>query len=145
MIKKNSIKKRFSNRTYPRKLCKKPDCNMEFVPTDGRQVYCSSQHRIDSNNDKRKVTEKIESDFTSRAKSNEKILIKIIGSPFYIKNGFTHSIFLEHEYYDFETFHFIEYDEETDREIQFCYKHGIFLIDAEKKHFKIIKKEKNED
>ncbi len=145
MIKKNSINKRFSNRTYPRKLCKKPDCNLEFVPTDGRQVYCSSQHRIDSNNDKRKVIDKIESDFILRAKSNEKILIKIIGSPFYIKNGFTHSIFLEHEGYDFETFHFIEYDEETDREIQFCYKHGIFLIDAERKYFKIIIKEKNEN
>lgn len=145
MIKKNSINKRFSNRTYPRKLCKKPDCNLEFVPTDGRQVYCSSQHRIDSNNDKRKVIDKIESDFILRAKSNEKILIKIIGSPFYIKNGFTHSIFLEHEGYDFETFHFIEYDEETNREIQFCYKHGIFLIDAERKYFKIIIKEKNEN
>ena len=145
MIKKNSINKRFSNRTYPRKLCKKPDCNLEFVPTDGRQVYCSSQHRIDSNNDKRKVIDKIENDFISRAKSNEKILIKIIGSPFYIKNGFTHSIFLDHEGYDFETFHFIEYDEETDREIQFCYKHGIFLIDAERKYFKIIIKEKNEN
>jgi hypothetical protein len=145
MIKKNSIKKRFSNRTYPRKFCKKPDCNMEFIPTDSRQVYCSSQHRIDSNNDKRKVMDAIESNFTSRAKSNEKILIKIIGSPFYIKNGFTHSIFLEHEGYDFETFHFIEYDEETDREIQFCYKHGIFLIDAERKYFKIIIKEKNEN
>ena len=145
MIKKNSIKKRFSYRTHPRKFCKKPDCNMEFVPTDGRQVYCSPQHRIDSNNDKRKMIDKIENDFTSRAKSNEKILIKIIGSPFYTKNGFTHSIFLEHECYDFETFHFIEYDEATNREIQFCYNHGIFLIDAEKKHFKIITKEKNED
>ena len=92
-----------------------------------------------------KVIDKIESNFTTRAKSNEKILIKIVDSPYYIKNGFTHSIFLEHECYDFETFHFIEYDEETDREIQFCYKHGIYLIDAEKKHFKIIKKEKNED
>ena len=118
---------------------------MEFIPTDGRQVYCNAQHRIDCNNDKRKIIDEIASDFTSRAKSNEKILIKIIGSPFYIKNGFTHSVFLEHEYYDFETFHFIEYDEETDREIQFCYKHGIYLIDAEKKYFKIIIKEKNED
>jgi len=123
----------------------KKDCNMEFVPTDSRQVYCSSQHRIDSNNDKRKVIDAIESNFTSRAKSNEKILIKIIGSPFYIKNGFTNSFFLEHEYYDFETFHSIEYDEATNREIQFCYNHGIFLIDAEKKYFKIIIKEKNED
>lgn len=145
MIKKNSIKKRFSNRTYPRKFCKKPDCNMEFVPTDGRQVYCSSQHRIDSNNDKRKIIDAIESNFTSRAKNNEKILIKIIGSPFYIKNGFTHTYFLEHEYYDFGTYHTIEYDEATNREIHFCYNHGIFIIDAEKKHFKIIIKEKNED
>ena len=145
MLKKNSIAKRYSNRTYPPKLCKKQDCNLTFIPTDGRQVYCNAQHRIDSNNDKRKVIDKIENDFISRAKSNEKILIKIIGSPFYIKNGFTHSIFLEHEGYDFETFHFIEYEEETNREIQFCYKHGIYLIDAEKKYFKIIIKEKNED
>ena len=145
MIKKNSNKQRFSNRTYPQKLCKKPDCNMEFVPTDGRQVYCSSQHRIDSNNDKRKVIDKIETDFSSRVKTNEKILIKIIASPFYIRNGFTHSIFLEHEGYDFETFHCIEYDEATNLEIQFCYKHGIYLIDAEKKHFKITIKEKNEN
>ncbi|WP_353079662.1 hypothetical protein [Flavobacterium sp.] len=118
---------------------------MEFVPTDGRQVYCSSQHRIDSNNDKRKIIDAIESNFTSRAKNNEKILIKIIGSPFYIKNGFSHTFFLEHEYYDFGTYHTIKYDEATNREIHFCYNHGILLIDAEKKHFKIIIKEKNED
>ena len=141
MKKQLKAQKRISNRTYPQKLCKKEGCNYEFIPTDGRQVYCCSQHRIDSNNDKRKVIDKFESNFTSRAKSNEKILIKIIGSPFYIKNDYTHSIFLEHECYDFEIFHFIEYDEETNREIKFCYKHGIILIDAENKYFKIIKKE----
>lgn len=145
MIKKIKVKKRISNRTYPSKLCKKEGCYTEFIPTDGRQVYCCSQHRIDSNNDKRKVIDKFERNFTSRVKSNEKILIKIISSPFYIKNGFTHYVFLEHEGYDFETFHFIEYDEETNREIQFCYKHGVYMIDAEKKHFKITIKEKNED
>ena len=145
MIQKKTSRQRVSNRTYPTKLCKKQDCYMEFIPTDGRQVYCSAQHRIDSNNDKRKVVEKIEGDFTNIAKSNEKILIKIVNSPYYIKNGFTHFIFLEHEGYDFGTFHFIEYDEETNREIQFCYKHGIILIDTEKKHFKIIIKEKNEN
>lgn len=142
MIRKNIIRQRVSNRTYPPKLCKKNDCNLEFIPTDGRQVYCNAQHRIDSNNDKRKVIDKIDSNFAASVKNNEKILIKINGSPYYIKNGFTHLIFLEHEGYDFETFHCIEYDDETDREIHFCYKHGIVLIDAEKKHFKIIIKEK---
>jgi hypothetical protein len=143
MYKKN--KRRISNRTYPSRNCIKPDCNMAFIPNDARKKYCSEQHRIDTNNDKRKVIDKIESNFTTRAKSNEKILIKIVDSPYYIKNGFTHFIFLEHEGYDFETFHFIEYDEDTNREIQFCYKHGIILIDTEKKHFKIIIKEKNEN
>ena len=144
MYEKKIIKRRISNRTYPSRYCIKPDCNKAFVPNDARQKYCSQQHRIDSNNDKRKVIDKIDNDFTSRAKRNEKILIKIIESPYYIKNDFTHFIFLEHEGYDFETFHFIEYDKETNREIHFCYKHGILLIDAEKKHFKIIIKEKNE-
>jgi len=115
MKKKIHKRQRFSNRTYPPKLCRKQECYMEFIPTDGRQVYCSAQHRIDSNNDKRKVVEKIESDFTNRAKSNEKILIKIVDSPYYIKNGFTHFIFLEHEGYDFGTFHFIEYYEYSNR------------------------------
>ena len=36
---------------------------MEFIPTDGRQVYCNAQHRIDSNNDKRKSIDIIEIDF----------------------------------------------------------------------------------
>ena len=61
MIRTKKQLKRISNRTYPPKLCKKKDCNIEFIPTDGRQVYCNAQHRIDSNNDKRKAIDIIES------------------------------------------------------------------------------------
>ena len=70
MIKKKTSRQRVSNRTYPPKLCKKPDCNFEFIPTDGRQVYCNAQHRIDSNNDKRKIIDKFESDFNKKARNN---------------------------------------------------------------------------
>lgn len=38
MINKNPKKQRISNRTYPPKLCKKADCNLEFIPTDSRQI-----------------------------------------------------------------------------------------------------------
>ena len=77
---KNKIQKRqrFSNRTYPPKLCKKQDCNTEFVPTDGRQVYCNAQHRIDSNNDKRKVIDKIESDFLDLGANNNIGWLKVL-------------------------------------------------------------------
>ena len=124
MIKKNSIKQRFSNRTYPQKLCKKPDCNMEFIPTDGRQVYCSSQHRIDSNNDKRKVIDKIESDFKKKAKKNKHIMIKISESAYYIKSGFVNKTLLIYEGFEFPIYHRKQIDSETNREVQICYDYG---------------------
>jgi hypothetical protein len=139
MIKKNSIKQRFSNRTYPQKLCKKPDCNTEFVPTDGRQVYCSSQHRIDSNNDKRKVIDKIESDFKKKAKKNKHIMIKISESAYYIKSGFVNKTLLIYEGFEFPIYHRKQIDSETNREVQICYDYGLVLIDGENDNYKIEK------
>jgi hypothetical protein len=139
MIKKNSIKQRFSNRTYPQKLCKKPDCNTEFIPTDGRQVYCSSQHRIDSNNDKRKVIDKIESDFKKKAKKNKHIMIKISESAYYIKSGFVNKTLLIYEGFEFPIYHRKQIDSETNREVQICYDYGLVLIDGENDNYKIEK------
>ena len=141
MYEEKVIKRRISNRTYPPRYCVKPDCNIEFIPYDARQKYCCEQHRIDANNDKRKIINEIEEGFKKRAKNNERILIKICSSPLYLKYKYINRWILQHEGYDFETFHYLEYDEETGREIQFCYKHGILLTDAEKKHFKVIIKE----
>ncbi len=137
MIKINSIKKRFSNRTYPRKFCKKPDCNMEFIPTDGRQVYCSSQHRIDSNNDKRKVIDKFESEFTKKAKKNRFVLIKISESDYYKKRGYVEKGLLVYEGYELPVYHSKELEHGTDREILVCYEYGLILIDASKEIYKI--------
>jgi hypothetical protein len=139
MIKKNTIWQRVSNRTYPPKLCKKQDCYMEFIPTDGRQAYCTAQHRIDSNNDKRKVVDKFESDFTKSARKNKLVLIKIKESAYYIESGVANKPLLKYEGYDFSIYHRKQIETITKREIQICYDYGLILIDALNQNYKIIK------
>lgn len=141
MIKKEFKRTRHSNRVYPPKLCQKPDCNLEFIPTDARQIYCSKQHQIDSNNDKRKIVDSIEKDFTKAAKSNKRILIKILSSEEYKTRCYIHYSILRYEGYDFDIFHTIKLDEKTKREVKFCYDYGIWLLDSEMKYYKIIKLE----
>ena len=80
---KNLIKRRESNRRYPLRKCKKPDCQEYFVPSDSRQIYCCEQHRIDFNNDNRKQKEAITILFLKIVKSNEAILKKIRISDYY--------------------------------------------------------------
>jgi hypothetical protein len=139
MIKKKTKKQRFSNRTYPPKLCKKLDCSMEFVPTDGRQVYCNAQHRIDNNNDKRKMIDEIESDFKKKAKKNKQIMIKIKGSVNYIKSGVANKTLLIYEGFEFPIYHRKQIDTETNREIQICYDYGLILIDTKNDNYIIEK------
>lgn len=141
MIKKEFKRTRHSNRVYPPKLCQKPDCNLEFIPTDARQIYCSKQHQIDSNNDKRKIVDSIEKDFTKAAKSNKRILIKVRSSREYQNIGYINHSILRYEGYDFDVFHTIKIEEKTNREVKFCYDYGICLVDSENKNYKIIKLE----
>ncbi len=139
MSKKNTMRQRVSNRTYMPKLCKKPDCNLEFIPTDGRQVYCNAQHRIDSNNDKRKVIDEFESDFKKKARNNKLVLIKIKESAYYIELGVVNKPLLKYEGYDFSIYHRKQIEINTKREIQICYDYGLILIDALNENYKIVK------
>jgi hypothetical protein len=136
-MKKKEKRVRVSNRTYPPKLCKKQDCNLEFIPTDARQVYCCSQHRIDCNNDKRKLIDKFESEFAKKAKKNRFVLIKISESDFYKKRGYVEKGLLVYEGYEFPIYHNKEREKETDREILVCYEYGLILLDARKELYKI--------
>lgn len=131
--------KRYSNRTYPPKLCKKPDCHLEFIPTDGRQIYCNAQHRIDTNNDKRKIIDEIESDFNKKAKNNKKVLMKIEKSTPYIKSGAVNKSLLEYESYDFSIYHRKRIEKNIGREVLICYDYGLMLLDALNENYKIIK------
>jgi hypothetical protein len=139
MTKKKLNRERVSNRTYPPKLCKKQDCNLAFVPTDGRQVYCNAQHRIDSNNDKRKITDKIESDFNKGAKNNKRILIKIHDSKEYLNSGVVNKSLLAYEGYDFNIYHKTLIHKIANREVKFCFDYGLMLEDTKNNNYKILK------
>lgn len=139
MNQKKVIRKRHSNREYSPKLCAKPDCGLEFIPTDARQIYCSKQHQIDSNNDKRKIVDSIEKDFTKAAKNNKRILIKIYNSSLYLSRGSIGYSVLQYEGYSFETFHFSRKENQTGEEMYFCFDYGLTLINYEKQLYRIIK------
>jgi hypothetical protein len=134
---KNLIKRRESNRRYPLRKCKKPDCSGEFTPYDSRQIYCCEQHRIDFNNDKRKLKEAINIYFLKRANSNRAILNKIKTCDFYKENGYSTKFLLDHEGYDFSTYHRIMINKKTGREVHVCYDYALELIDAKQKIFSI--------
>ena len=134
---KNLIKRRESNRRYPLRKCKKPDCQEYFVPSDSRQIYCCEQHRIDFNNDKRKLKEAINIFFLKRANSNRAILKKIKTSAFYKKHGYAAKFLLDYEDYDFDTYHKIVINEKTGREVYVCFEYALELIDAKEEFFSI--------
>ena len=134
---KNLIKRRESNRRYPLRKCKKPDCQEYFVPSDSRQIYCGEQHRIDFNNDKRKLKEAINIFFLKTVKSNRAILNKIKSSNFYKENGYSTKFLLDHEGYDFSTYHRIIINKKTGREAHVCYDYALELIDAKEEFFSI--------
>lgn len=139
-MKKETTRKRYSNRVYPPKLCAKIDCKIEFNPTDARQVYCCNQHRIDSNNDKRKIITSYEADFAKKVKNNKNILIKILNSKIYQKDCYIHLSILEYEGFSFLTYHSALTEKKSGREVKFSYEYGIMLIDSEKQFYKILKK-----
>ena len=139
MNKKEIKRTRYSNRVYPPKFCQKPECNLEFIPTDSRQIYCCKQHQIDTNNDKRKIVDSIENDFAKTAKRNRQILIKIYSSEEYKRRGYITGSILRYEGYNHDVFHYIKWESETNREVKFCYDYGIMLLDSENNIYKIIK------
>jgi hypothetical protein len=134
---KNNLKKRTSNRRYPIRKFKKPSCQDDFTPSDSRQIYCCEQHRIDFNNDRRKLKESIDISFLRILKKNRAILYKIAASDFYKKNRFAHKSLLEYEDYDFKKYHQIIINQRTQNEVMICYDYGLELIEPINQNFSI--------
>jgi hypothetical protein len=135
--KKNTITKRVSNRRYPERLCKKPDCQEGFVPSDARQLYCCAQHRVDFNNDNRKLKEAFTVCFLKGVKSNRDILQKIENSYYYKKYGCIPKLYLDYEEYDFSTYQKIMINEITGNDVHVCFDYTLELIDPIKQIFLI--------
>ena len=142
--KKNILKKRVSNRRYPLRNCKKPDCQVNYVPTDARQIYCCEQHRVDFNNDKRKEKEAITLLFLNKVKSNEAILKKVKTNDHYTKYRCVKKDLLDYEGYDFNYYHQIMINKKTGCEGHVCFDYILELVDPIELLFIIKKKSENE-
>lgn len=133
--------RRVSNRRYPSKPCKKPDCSEPFTPHDAKQKYCCEQHRIDHNNDLRKERNKELNEYNNKLLKNEAILKKM-----YERNqqlpylSITYSL-LEYEDFDFDCNSKEEVNVDTKAIILWSLGYGIESKDATAQTFMIHKKE----
>ena len=136
-LKMKKTTKRISNRKYPQKKCAKADCQLQFIPKDARQQYCCSQHRIDHNNDKRKLLMAEDTNLIRAIKHNYAVLIKIKNAPFYIAHKQVNLSVLEYENFDLKAFHKKE-KLDNGNEVLVFYKLGLICLNIEQQIFKII-------
>jgi hypothetical protein len=132
-------KKRVSKRRYPSRICRNQDCKIIFTPTDARQYYCVPQHRVDWNNDLRKIKNVEDKIFIKKIKTNYKALNKIFKSPFYVQNESVHFSLLDYEGYDLTIYHSKFIDDKSGRDILKCYDYGLECIDIEANYYRIHK------
>jgi hypothetical protein len=133
--KKGGIGSRPSNRVYPRRNCKKPSCNVEFIPTSKKQVYCIPQHRIDHNNDQRTSKDKLPNAHVKKLAHNQEVLKKIYNRlAFNNQDSFSIQL-LQYELYNFGIHTGRSINEQSGNEIEWAYQYGIEPKDAATKTF----------
>ena len=132
-------KKRISNRKYKESMCKQ--CNNSYTPTDARQLFCSTQHRIDYHNDKRKIEDKPYKEFKEINKRNYKILKNIFNSDNYKIHQVVHETLLTQLGYRLDHYHKVEISTISGNKIFFTFDYGLeFIGDENDRVFKIHKK-----
>lgn len=133
------LNKRNSKRRYPEKICKQ--CNLSYIPKDARQVFCSPQHRIDYNNDKRKVDDKPYKELKLIIKRNFSILQSIFNSTYYQKHNAVHESLLLQQEFQFNHFNQTHISSLSGNKILFTFDFGLeFIGDENNKIYKIHKK-----
>lgn len=137
-------KRRVSNRRYPPKACKKPDCNESFIPHDAKQKYCCEQHRIDHNNDLQKERNKELKEFNSKLLNNEAILKKMYLALQRVKRTTINMSLFEYEGFDFHCYSKQEVNVETKQPIYWCLNFGIEGKESQGQTFIIHKKDNYE-
>ena len=63
-----------SKRQYPKKACANPACGSIYIPHDRRQLYCSTQCRINAANDRRYIANNTRFKDEKQTRKNNKIL-----------------------------------------------------------------------
>lgn len=128
-------------RLYPSKTCIKPDCKKVFIPTRRNQDYCNLSCRVNFNNDKRRIENITDYALEKDIRRNEKILIKILSSPFY-KTEEIKIEFLQHENFDFTVSSDSVENRKTGQIIRWCHTHGLEMKNVALKPFTIHKRSK---
>lgn len=140
MKRKKILFNRESKRRYPPKICKKSGCGKEFIPSDARQDYCCEQHRIDHNNDLRKVKQARLVEFNLKLLKNEAVLEKAYQSVERYNLEAINMDVLLNDGFDPEVLNGIEINESTGNQIYWSLDYGIEGYDKSLKTFKIRKK-----
>jgi hypothetical protein len=134
-VSQSKVKTRLSNRVYPPRKCKKSDCEINFIPTDKRQEFCTPQHRIDHNNDLRAEKEK-PLKLLGKMLAHNLSVLKKIQSSLAANNQTVFSIqLLQYELYNFGIYTDKSINKNTDNEIEWNYDYGIEVKEADKKTF----------
>jgi hypothetical protein len=130
--------KRISKRRYDEKKCKQ--CGGSFIPTDGRQVFCTRQHGVDYNNDLRKTRAVPLKKLIRRLIHNEAVLRKIFTSiqDQNLQQSFSMDL-LRYEQFDFEISHERGRNPTTNNEVEWYFYFGL-ETDVEKKRFTVQKR-----
>lgn len=82
-------------------ICKNPNCEIEFAPKDGRQVYCTRKCQIRWNNTQAREVRTKHKPITKALRTNKKILSQIldgseekqVSRDFLLGAGFNFTIF----------------------------------------------------
>ena len=116
---------KISKRRYPPMKCKKEGCDIMFIPSDSRQIFCCVQHRIDHNNDKRKEISKPFNDHIKKLKHNEAVLKKAYDMIKITGNNKAALQLLDYEQFNHNCFTNLTKNQETGKMVYWVNNYGI--------------------
>ena len=130
--------KRLSNRIYHERICL--HCCENFIPTDFRQHFCCPQHRIDYNNDRRKIKDAPMRAINDEQKKNDAVLKKASESLERLRQKSVSKDLLQYDGYDFKVFSSVSVNNETGKKVYWNIIYGIEGLDAKMNSFIIHKR-----
>ncbi len=106
-----------------------------FNPSDARQVYCCEQHRIDNNNDNRKLKYENAIAVSRIFSKNEEVLRTFYNNPKFNRESAVQKNFLEILGYDFSRFTEVKINQQTKGLVHWNFLLGIEGADPTVENF----------
>lgn len=123
------------SRQYEQRLCINPACEELFTPHDYRQVYCTTQCRINFNNDERRIKNTERYPLEKIVRRCDKILEGIYNSPNYKEDKIEETVLLHSDM----NFNIGTWEENliTHHPIRWYHAYGLELVDRENRFYTI--------